>query len=79
MILLVIWNATPEGVSLRGSKNQTFVFKLTRDSFKNGDFKYQFVVEAAKSASFAPRGSIMPFLRCVRGQEFASSPGIPEK
>jgi hypothetical protein len=79
VILLVLWNATPEGVSLRGSKNQTFVFKLTRDSFKNGDFKYQFVVEAAKSASLAMRGSVMPFLAPVEGQEFASRAGTPDK
>jgi hypothetical protein len=77
VILVVIWNATPGGVSLRGSKNRTFAFRLTRGSFKNGSFKYQFVVEAAKSATFALRGTVMPFLVPVRGQQFAIRPGAP--
>jgi hypothetical protein len=70
MILVVIRNATPETVSLRGSKNQTFVFELTPDSFKNGEFKYHFVVEAAKPATFALQASVLPFLAPVRGQHF---------
>jgi hypothetical protein len=70
MILVVIRNATPEAVSLRGSKNQAFVFELTPDSFKNGEFKYHFVVEAAKPATFALKATVLPFLAPVRGQRF---------
>jgi len=70
MILVVIRNATPEAVSLRGSKNQAFVFELTPDSFKNGEFKYHFVVEAAKPATFALQAAVLPFLAPVRGQHF---------
>jgi YD repeat-containing protein len=70
VILVVIRNPTPEAVSFRGSKDQTFVFKLTPDSFTNGEFKYQFVVEAAKSASFAIQGTALPFLAPVQGQRF---------
>ncbi len=77
VILLVIWNAAPEAVSLRGSKDQAFVFELTPDSFKSGGFKYQFVVAASKSAGLALQGTVMPFLAPIRGQEFAIRPSSP--
>lgn len=78
-ILVVIRNATPEAVSLRGSKNQTFVFELTPESFKNGEFKYHFVVEAVTSASFALRGTVLSFLAPVQGQQFQVKAGGPAK
>jgi len=70
VILIVIRNPTREAVSFRGSTDQKFVFKLTPDSFTNGEFKYHFVVEAAKSASFAIQGTALPFLAPVRGQRY---------
>ena len=79
VILVVIRNMTPEAVSLRGSRNQTFVFKLTSESFKNGEFKYHFVVEAGQSAAFAVQASILPFLAPVRGQQFKVATDMFEK
>ncbi|MGB9072067.1 MAG: hypothetical protein WCC22_05310 [Terriglobales bacterium] len=79
VILLAIRNATPEAVSFRGSKNQTFVFELTPDSFKNGEFKYHFVVEATRSAGFALQGTVLPFLAPVRSQLFRTTTGAPAK
>jgi len=79
VILLTIRNATPEAVSLRGSKDQTFVFELTPDSFKNGEFKYHFVVEAARSAGFALQGTVMPFLAPVRSRQFRTTTDAPAK
>jgi hypothetical protein len=75
VILLVVRNATPEAISLRGSKNQTFAFELTPDSFERGEFRYKFVVEAAKSGGFALRGTVMPFLAPVGGQQFKKGVG----
>ena len=77
VILVVLRNATPEAVSLRGSKNQTFVFELTSDSFKNGEFKYAFVVEATRSAGFALQETVLPFLAPVRGEQFPITTGTP--
>jgi len=79
IIEFVIRNVTPDAVSLRGSKNQTFVFKLTPDSFENGEFKYQFVVEATQTREFELRGTVLPFIEPARGQQFQIKAGPPEK
>ena len=79
VLLLVIRNATPQCVSLRGSKDQRFAFGLTSDAFRNGEFKYHFVVEAAKSGSFALQGTILPFLSPVRGESYSPLPAPPAK
>jgi len=73
-LLFVIRNATSEAFSLRGSKNQTFAFRLTPDSFEHGEFKFQFVVDALKPGRFAVRGSVLPFLAPLRGQQFTIKP-----
>lgn len=70
VILLVVRNAAPEALSLRSAQKQTFVFKLTPDSFTRGEFKYHFVVEAGKLASLALQGTVLPFLAPVRSQPF---------
>ncbi len=74
-ILLVIWNSTPGPISLRGSKNQTFTFKLTPQSFDRGEFKYKFVADAVQSGRFKLQASLLPFLAPVRGQQFSLRPG----
>lgn len=79
VILLVVQNASSDMVSLRGSKHQTFAFRLTPASFTTGLFKYQFVVESAKSGSFALRVSVLPFLAPVAGREFAIQPDAPTR
>jgi len=79
VVLLALWNTTPEAGHLRGSRNDTFVFKLTADSFEQGEFKYQFVVEPAKSGGLALRATLFPFLASVRGRQFAIGPGTPTK
>ena len=70
VIVVVVRNTTPGTVSFRGSKDQTLVFELTPDSFKNGEFKYHFVVEAARTGSFSLQPTVLPFLAPVRGQHF---------
>lgn len=79
IIEFVIRNATPEPVSLRGSKSQAFVFKLTPDSFENGEFKYQFVVEATQTGEFELRGTVLPFVESARGQQLQIKAGALEK
>jgi len=69
-ILLVVKNLTPEVADFRGSKNGTFVFHLNATSFKFGEFKYKFVVEAKQSGSFGLRTWMIPLLAPVKGQEF---------
>jgi hypothetical protein len=78
-ILLVIRNAAPETVSFRKSKNETFSFELTPDSFENGEFKYHFAVEAAKTGAFAIEGRFFPFLAPVRGEAFRIADTEPDK
>ncbi|MGH9452748.1 MAG: hypothetical protein ACRD2O_02120 [Terriglobia bacterium] len=74
-LLLVIRNTTPGPVSLRGSKNHTYVFRLTPGSFERGEFKYKFVADAVKTGRFALQGLIMPFLAPVKGRQFSLRPG----
>ena len=74
-LLLVIRNSTPGPISLRGSKNQTFAFKLTSQSFDRGEFKYKFVADALRSGHFKLQVSLLPFLAPVRGQQFSLRPG----
>ena len=71
-ILLVVKNLTPEAASFRESKNGMYVFHLTADSFKMGEFKYKFVVEANRTGNFGVEGHVIPFLAPVMGQEFAA-------
>lgn len=67
-VLLVLWNESPDGLSLRASDHQSYAFKLTSDSFERGEFRYQFVVDAAKAGRFDLRGTILPFLAPVHGR-----------
>jgi hypothetical protein len=69
-ILLFLKNMTPEQVTFRESKNGTYVFNLNAASFKMGEFKYKFVVDANKTGAFALQGYAIPFLAPVTGQEF---------
>ncbi len=78
-ILLVIRNAAPERVALRGSKNGEFVFRLGKQSFARGDFSYDFVAEAKQTGNLAVKGYVIPFLAPVAGQEFALKTDAPGK
>lgn len=69
-VLLVFWNASPEGVSLRTSIHQTYAFRLTHDSFDHGEFRYQFVVDGKPAGRFDLRGTIVPFLAPVHGRSY---------
>jgi hypothetical protein len=70
LLLVTIRNATLQLASLRGSQNQTFAFRLVPESFKHGEFKYQFVVQAAQSGTLALQSTIMPFLAPVPAQVY---------
>ena len=70
VVLVVVQNATPELASFQGSKNGTFTFELTPDSFKSAEFVYKFVVRAAQDGRFVVKATIIPFLAPVAGQEF---------
>lgn len=69
-ILLVIKNATPEQVSLRGSKNGMLVFHLSDEAFRRGEFKYNLLVEAKIAGKVDVKGYVIPFLAPIVGQEF---------
>ena len=67
--------SAPEQVTLRGSHNGDFVFRLGKSSFARGDFSYDFVAEARQAGNFAVKGYVIPFLAPVTGQEFAVRAG----
>jgi hypothetical protein len=69
-ILLVIKNPTAQQVTFRESKDGVYIFHLTADSFKMGEFKYKFVVEAKQAGNFDLQAYVVPFLAPVTGQQF---------
>lgn len=73
-ILLVAKLNSPDGVTFRGANNGMYVFRLPRDSFKIGEFKYKFVVEGAKGGNFQVQPYLIPMLAPQPGQEFAINP-----
>ncbi|MGC2112386.1 MAG: hypothetical protein WA655_22900, partial [Candidatus Korobacteraceae bacterium] len=74
MVLVVVRNATPEFISMRGSKQQRFVFHLTPDSFVMGEFKYNIAMDGVKDGTFALNVTAIPFLAPVKAQEFEGGP-----
>ncbi len=73
-ILLIVQNATPEQISLRGSKNDLLIFHLRDEAFRRGEFKYDLVVEAKKAGKVDVRGYVIPLLAPIVGQEFSVKP-----
>jgi hypothetical protein len=70
-ILLVLKNVTPEQISLRASKNEMLVFRLSDEAFRRGPFKYDLLVEARKGGKVEVKGYVIPFLAPIAGQEFS--------
>jgi len=73
-ILLVVKNATPDQISLRSSTNDMLVFRLNRESFRRGEFKYDLLVEASKAGKAQVKGYVIPLLAPLAGQEFSLRP-----
>ena len=72
-ILLVVKNLTPRQVTFRKSKDGVYVFRLNAASFKMGEFKYKFVVDANQTGNFDLQAWVIPFLAPVAGQEFPTT------
>lgn len=70
MVLVTVSNATPDVVTMRGAKQQSFVFHLTPESFAMGEFKYDIVLDTVTAGKFALQASAIPFLAPVKAQEF---------
>ena len=73
-VLLVAKVSSSDGLTFRGAKNGTYVFRLHHDGFKMGDFKYKFVVDGVKGGSFAVQPYLIPMLAPLPGQEFPINP-----
>jgi hypothetical protein len=72
MVLVVVSNATPDLVSARGATGQRFVFHVTPESFALGEFKYDIVLDALKTRTFALHATAVPFLAPAKAQVFAA-------
>lgn len=70
-ILLVVKNVTPEQISLRSSRDEMLVFRLSDEAFRHGEFKYDLLVEAKKAGKVEIKGYVIPFLAPIAGQEFS--------
>jgi YD repeat-containing protein len=70
MVLVVVKNNTPGIVSPRGANEQTFVFRLTPESFAMGEFKYDIVLDPLQAGTFALKAVAIPFLAPVKAQVF---------
>ena len=49
-IVFFLKNTTPDVGSWRGSKDQAFALPLNPESFSQGDYRYKFVIDAARPA-----------------------------
>jgi hypothetical protein len=70
MVLVTVSSATPDVVTVRGAKQQSFVLHLTPESFAMGEFKYDIVLDTVTAGKFALKASAIPFLAPVKAQEF---------
>ena len=70
MVLVVVNNNNPDAATMRLAKQQAFVFHLTPESFPRGEFKYDIVIDAAKTGTFDLKTTAVPFLAPVKAQEF---------
>ena len=70
-ILLVVKNVSPEQISLRSSKDEMLVFRLSDEAFRRGEFKYDLLVEAKRAGKVEVKGYVIPFLAPIAGQEFS--------
>jgi hypothetical protein len=71
IILIVVKNVTPEQISLRSSRNDLLIFRLSDQAFQRGEFKYDLLVEAKKAGKVEVKGYVIPFLAPIAGQEFS--------
>ncbi|MEO8726646.1 MAG: hypothetical protein ABI383_11065, partial [Acidobacteriaceae bacterium] len=71
MVLVVLQNMTPKLASLHGSgkESRSFAFRLTDESFSQGEFVYKFEVDAAEAGKYTLQGTAIPFLAPVAGDE----------
>jgi len=70
-ILLILKYVTPEQISLRSSRNEMLVFRLSAEAFRRSEFKYDLMVEAKKAGKVEVKGYVIPFLAPIAGQEFS--------
>ena len=69
-VVFFVKNTTPDVVSWRGAKDGTFALPLNPESFSQGDFRYKFVAEAAKTGTYAMDAAVIPFVAPAQGQKF---------
>ena len=74
MVLVVVNNSTPEIATMRGAKQQSFVFHLTPESFAMGQFKFDIVLESLKAGTFVLNATAIPFLAPVKAESFQDVP-----
>jgi hypothetical protein len=78
MVLVVVNNTTPEVATMRGTKQQSFVFQLTPESLAMGEFKFNMAMDGLKAGSYALKATAIPFLAPVKAQEFEADGNAKE-
>jgi hypothetical protein len=74
MVLVVVRNATPDLATLRGAKQQSFMFHLVPESFGMGEFKFSFAIDPLKAGTVELQATAIPFLAPVKAEVFTESP-----
>lgn len=70
MLLVVVRNDTTDLVTLRGSKQNQYVFRFTPDSFSRGDYRISLAVDGSKSGIYGITATAIPFLAPVKAEVF---------
>ncbi len=74
MVMVVVSNSTPDIATMRGAKQQSFVFHLTPESFAMGQFKFDIVLESSRPGTFALNATAIPFLAPVKAEVLQDVP-----
>jgi hypothetical protein len=68
LLFLRIDNASRETVTMKPSKNESFVIKLDRSAFASGPYTYRGVVQSKKAGTFQVNGLVVGFFLAHSGQ-----------
>ncbi len=75
MLFFRLDNVTRDTVSLKPSKNESFIVRLTRQSFAKGPYTYTGRIQSKKGGDFSINGIVVAFFAPVAGVPLGPTDG----
>lgn len=79
MILVILRNTTPDIATMRGARQNSYIFRLTPDSFARGEFKFSAVIDTVKAGTLSLQATGIPFLAPVKAEIYEVSGPVAKK